>query len=188
MSSHHIVRDNQEPALLVLDTNQIAFDIIEELLEWSPAIIIDESQIEFFLTRGIKIDAVIFKKENEQEVTDKICDQLPVHLLQYSTESSLTRALSFLNEKNHSYVNIISNSIDFLDQLKSLPKPKNISVFHQNIRWSLVRSGHYEKWIDENMKLYLFENGKSTPLNPDRDNRIKVNKSENFWIGEKLRD
>lgn len=33
MSSHHIVRENQEPALLIADAHAISFEKIQELLE-----------------------------------------------------------------------------------------------------------------------------------------------------------
>ncbi|HEY5824524.1 MAG TPA: hypothetical protein VIT44_09170 [Cyclobacteriaceae bacterium] len=188
MSSHHIVRDNQEPALLVLEASQIAFEVIEELLEWSPSIIVHESQIELFLFRGIKIDAVIFEEAHQTEVIEKIKDQLPVHLLSYASESPLARALSFLQEKNHGYVNIITDSIDFLNQLKSEEKPKNISVFHQNIRWSLVRSGHFEKWVANDVQIILLDGKEQIVLNADKENMIRINKPESFWIGETLKD
>ena len=188
MSSHHIVRDNQEPALVVLEASQIAFEVIEELLEWSPSIIVYESQIELFLFQGIKIDAVIFKESHRDEIIEKIKDQLPVHLLGYQSESPLARALSFLQEKNHGYVNIITDGIDFLNQLKSEEKPKNISVFHQNIRWSLVRSDHFEKWVADDVQIILLEDNKQIFLNTDKENMIRISKPESFWIGETLKD
>ena len=188
MSSHHIIRDNQEPALLVLKAGQVAFEVIEELLEWSPSVIVDESQIELFLFRGIKIDAVLFEEEHRNEITEKIKDQLPVHLLSYQSESPLARALSFLLEKNHDYVNIITGSIDFLNNLKVLDNPKNISVFHLNIRWSLVRSGHFEKWVANDVRITLLEDNEQIVLNADKENMIKISKSESFWIGETLKD
>jgi len=188
MSSHHIVRDNQEPALLVLEASQIAFEVIEELLEWSPSIIVHESQIELFLFRGIKIDAVIFEEANRDEIIEKVKDQLPVHLLGYQSESPLTRALAFLQEKNHGYVNIITDSIDFINPLKSEEKPKNISVFHQNFRWSLVRSGHFEKWVAKDVHVILLEDKGQIVLNADKENMIRISKPQSFWIGETLKD
>jgi len=188
MSSHHIVRDNQEPALLVLQAGTVSFEIIEELLEWSPSIIVHESEIELFVFRGIKIDAVIFEEDHRDEIIDKIQNQLPVHLISYRTESALTTGLSFLQEKKHSYVNIVTDNAGILDSLKSLENPKNISVFHQDIRWSLVRSGHFEKWVANGVGITLLDHNEQIVLNGDKENMIKINKSGNFWIGETLRD
>lgn len=188
MSSHHIVRDNQEPALIVLEASQISFEVIEELLEWSPSIIVHESQIELFLHRGIKIDAVLFEYSNQTEIIEKIKNQLPVHLLSYQSGNPLARALSFLQEKNHSHVNIISGSIGFLNLLKSLDHPKNISVFHQNLRWSLVRSGHFEKWVPNDVRILLYEGNEPIALSADKEHMIKINRTENFWVGETLKD
>jgi hypothetical protein len=36
MSSHHIVRDNQEPALLLVDVSESGFAFIQELLKMVP--------------------------------------------------------------------------------------------------------------------------------------------------------
>jgi len=188
MSSHHIVRDNQEPALVVLEAGEFNFETIEELLEWSPSVIVHESQIELFIFRGIKIDAVVFQEDHRMEVTEKIKDQLPVHLLDYQSGGPLERALSFLREKNHSYVNIITGDLKILTSLKLLENPKNISVFHQNIRWSLVRSGHFEKWVANGVKIIFFDGNENIPFSGDSENMIKISKRESFWIGETLKD
>jgi thiamine pyrophosphokinase len=188
MSSHHIVRDNQEPALLVLNASQMAFDVIEELLEWSPSIIVHETQMDLFLSRGIKIDAVIFEEAHRSDIMERVYDQLPVHLLSYKTESPLERAVAFLQEKNHGYVNIITENRESLKMLQLLENPKNISAFQNNIRWSLVRSGHFEKWVDEKVHLYLLQFNEKMTLYPNSENMIKVDKIGSFWIGEPLRE
>jgi hypothetical protein len=39
MSSHHFVRDQQEPALLILALEAFTYDSLGELLEWVPTVI-----------------------------------------------------------------------------------------------------------------------------------------------------
>jgi thiamine pyrophosphokinase len=187
MSSHHIVRDNQEPALLVLNANKTSFDIIEELLEWNPAIIVHESEIDLFLLKGIKMDGVLFEENQRSEVFEKINNQLPVHLISYSS-NLIERAFSFLKDKHHTFVNIITNNLDLLLPLTSSENPKNISVFYNNIRWSLIRSGHFEKWIPDGNVLILYDNGEQSQLTANNEGMIKVERSRSFWIGESLRD
>ena len=42
MSSHHIVREKQEPALLVLGLNNFSTELLGQLLEWNPTVITTE--------------------------------------------------------------------------------------------------------------------------------------------------
>lgn len=55
MSSHHFVKENQEPALLILCTEAIPFEKLQEILEWSPTVITTEGCIEKVLGWGIKM-------------------------------------------------------------------------------------------------------------------------------------
>ena len=58
MSSHHIIRDEQEPALLLMQTHH-RWDLINQLLEWSPTLIVFEQAAEEVLSRGVKVDLLL---------------------------------------------------------------------------------------------------------------------------------
>jgi thiamine pyrophosphokinase len=189
MSSHHIVRDNQEPALLVLDVAYNSFKVIEELLEWSPFIIVQHSQLDYFLVRDIKVDAVLFKESDRREVSEQVKDQMPVKLLGFQPEeSSLKCALAFLHTHRHTSVNVITDDIHLFQELESINYSLNVNVLHSTIRWSLIRSGHFEKWVSGETELLLLYENQTTVLHPDRENTIRVKKPGTFWIGEKLKD
>lgn len=59
MSSHHIVREKQEPALFILDFDGFDEEYFGQLLEWSPTLVVSEDCYEKIARMGIKIDAVI---------------------------------------------------------------------------------------------------------------------------------
>ena len=40
MSSHHIVRDDQEPALIIANGASCSNELLGQLLEWSPIVIV----------------------------------------------------------------------------------------------------------------------------------------------------
>lgn len=42
MSSHHIVREKQEPALLIMDLNGFNDEHLGQLLEWNPTVLVNE--------------------------------------------------------------------------------------------------------------------------------------------------
>lgn len=54
MSSHHIVREKQEPALLVLSMDAFDEEMLGQLLEWSPTVICSTGTAEKLDASGIK--------------------------------------------------------------------------------------------------------------------------------------
>ena len=45
MSSHHIARDDQEPALIIANGEMCSQELLGQLLEWSPLVIVLDSAI-----------------------------------------------------------------------------------------------------------------------------------------------
>ncbi|MFQ3213065.1 MAG: hypothetical protein ACI9C9_000591, partial [Marivirga sp.] len=58
MSSHHVIRDEQEPPIIILTAN-FNMDLVNDLLGWSPLLIVVEEVYPFFEAIGIKVDIVI---------------------------------------------------------------------------------------------------------------------------------
>ena len=48
MSSHHFVKEQQEPAVFILDVEGISFDTVAPLLEWSPTLLVVQEAVEGF--------------------------------------------------------------------------------------------------------------------------------------------
>ena len=59
MSSHHFVKEQQEPAVFILDAEHIHLDRISGLLEWVPTILVSEKALDRVLSWGIKIDVIL---------------------------------------------------------------------------------------------------------------------------------
>ncbi len=59
MSSHHIIRDQQEPALIIANGEACNNELLGQLLEWSPLIIVLDSAINRVLELGIKVDVLL---------------------------------------------------------------------------------------------------------------------------------
>lgn len=59
MSSHHIVRDDQEPALIIANGLACNNELLGQLLEWSPLVIVLDAAIERVLELGIKVDVLL---------------------------------------------------------------------------------------------------------------------------------
>ena len=59
MSSHHIVRDDQEPALIIANGASCSSELLGQLLEWSPLVIVLDSAIERVMQLDIKVDVLL---------------------------------------------------------------------------------------------------------------------------------
>ncbi|MBD3725125.1 MAG: thiamine diphosphokinase, partial [Flavobacteriaceae bacterium] len=59
MSSHHIVRDDQEPALIIANGAACSKELMGQLLEWSPFVVVLDSAIDRVLNLGIKVDVLL---------------------------------------------------------------------------------------------------------------------------------
>ena len=55
MSSHHVVKEKQEPGLLILDPGDFDNEYLGQLLEWSPTVLIADSLTAWAEALGIKV-------------------------------------------------------------------------------------------------------------------------------------
>jgi thiamine pyrophosphokinase len=87
MSSHHIVREKQEPALLVLGLNNFSEELLGQLLEWSPTVITTPLVAEQINIYEIKIDIIIADEIDESLQSD-------VKLIPQGNSTSVEAALT----------------------------------------------------------------------------------------------
>src|SRR5687767_7172608 len=79
VSSHHFVKEGQEPALAILEAYSL--EAVEPLLEWAPLVIVAEAAIDEVVRWGIKIDVVVAKEEKARQLFDQLSDQGPIKFL-----------------------------------------------------------------------------------------------------------
>lgn len=102
MSSHHIIREKQEPALLIMNLDGFHPENLGQLLEWSPTVIVSEDVFEEVDSMGIKIDGVVSKSLT---FTGQ-----PETLIIHTENDPLQDALKYLTGEQYPAVNIITNS------------------------------------------------------------------------------
>lgn len=187
MSSHHFVKEDQEPALVIAHAATIPFTVVQELLEWSPTVIVLEDALPDVLLWGIKLDVVIGQQKNIDQHVQLLKDQVPVKILSHSEEEDpLQTALYFLIAGKYNAVNVLGVNRGTLE----LFTPKlDVVTFFENKRWSYARYGKFEKWLSKGTKISLPEKVKSVDgLNNSgvvlHDGIIKVMADSPFWIGE----
>lgn len=102
MSSHHIIREKQEPALLIMNFEGFDHENLGQLLEWSPTVIVDEAMFEAVDSLGIKIDGVISKSQSYIVQ--------PQTVVIHTEDNPLQDALKFLTGEQYPAVNIITDT------------------------------------------------------------------------------
>lgn len=139
MSSHHIVREKQEPALLILSLSNFSEELLGQLLEWSPTVITSIAVAEKLNAMGIKVDKVIVDSEELQNV------QSDVKYLISNGQPLLTAAMDFLIAENYAAVNIIAED-EPLQYFEPFISAINIVILHGDNKIYPVTSG-FSKWL-----------------------------------------
>lgn len=137
MSSHHIIREKQEPALLVLGLDNFDDELLGQLLEWSPTVMVTETIAEKLNAYGIKVDWVITNNIDGDIQSD-------VQLLQVTNEPIISSALKHLTANNYPAVNVVADELN-LDHYFPFIDKINLVIFYNNQKIYPVASG-YSKW------------------------------------------
>src|SRR5690606_4061791 len=146
MSSHHIVRENQEPALLITSFKVLDQELIGQLLEWSPTVFTDEDTVDFLLAEGIKVDFVIAPTERKFPQTQ--VKTIPLF------RGIIEDTLRYLVEHRYGAVNMVCDKIP--ESIFAYSKYVNIVLFVEEKRYVLVRR-KYEKWKQKGEKIHVRE-------------------------------
>ena len=109
MSSHHIVRDDQEPALIIANGASCSSYLLNQLLEWSPFVIVLDNAIDRVLQLDIKVDVLLgdFDDNFNPELYKE--KQYPLEIIHTPNQdkTDLEKAFDYLISKNHKAVNVV---------------------------------------------------------------------------------
>jgi thiamine pyrophosphokinase len=137
MSSHHIVREKQEPALLVLGIDNFPDELLGQLLEWSPTVITTPQPAEKLKAYGIKIDWIITNDMDADLQSD-------VKLMSCGDGNLTDAALSFLISNEYSAVNIVCDELDLKDY-EHFANKINMVIFNNSKKIYAINPG-FSKW------------------------------------------
>jgi len=167
MSSHHIVREKQEPALLVLGLDNFSDEMLGQLLEWSPTLITTPLTAEQINSQGIKVDMIIADEANLNLQSD-------VKLIPAGNIPTKA-ALDFLLENDYKAVNIVTENV-VLDEFIPYANKINLVIFSGNKKIYPITPG-FNKWkpAGENIKILSVVDGlRVTGLEPAGDNTYRT--------------
>lgn len=213
MSSHHVVREAQEPALLILQASALKHSHLAPLLEWSPTIVVTAKALPQVLEQGIKVDAVLCPESQQDEISTLVQEQEPISLVSLKEkENTLTTALIFLTQHKHTAVNILTSGNfpteqeEIKGQLLAQSTSLNVVLLDEYYKSVLYRSGKFIKWFPPGetirfqptqRKMLVSCHGftstlEQAPLQENVDLKtagagmVTISGSAPFWIHEKI--
>lgn len=109
MSSHHIVRENQEPALVIANGEVCSTELLGQLLEWSPYVVVLDGALPRVLDLNIKIDALLgdFDREFNPEIVWQFQPDVAIVRTPDQAKTDLEKAFDFLIERGHRAANVV---------------------------------------------------------------------------------
>lgn len=149
MSSHHFVKEQQEPAVFILNADEIHFDQVSSLLEWVPTVLVAEDALDQVLSWGIKIDVILASETFQKENMNLLEEQYPVRFLNSEIENSLEEGIQYLLASSHYAAHLIG--IPHLKALELEEKIKliDLTIMDGNWKYYPVKDGNFQKWFAE---------------------------------------
>lgn len=168
MSSHHIVRDDQEPALIIANGAECSSELLGQLLEWSPFVMVLDNAIDRILQLNIKIDVLLgdFDDDFNPEIYRETQFPLEIVYTPDQNKTDLEKAFDYLIKKGHKAVNVVwatgkradhtitnlTNIVSYRDKLKIVILDDHSKVF--------LLPKKFEKWYTAKTPISLIPIGK----------------------------
>ncbi len=175
MSSHHIVREKQEPALILANGQLCDSKILNQLLEWSPFIIVLDSAFEKVVSLGIHFDVLLgdFDKINLTELDKVLPTNVQVVHTPNQDKPDLEKALDYLVEKGFEAVNILwatgKRCDHFMNNISLIGRFQhklNIVLIDDYSKIYPINSG-FTKYMQANENISLMPLNKVTHINTE---------------------
>ncbi|MFP9098400.1 thiamine diphosphokinase [Flavobacterium sp. RHBU_24] len=172
MSSHHIVRDDQEPALIIANGAACSKELMGQLLEWSPLVIVLDSAMKRVAELGIKVDVLLgdFDRGFDPEYYKGLQYPLEIVHTPDQEKTDLEKAFDYLIGRGFPAVNVIwatgrradhtitniTNIVRFRDTLKIVILDDHSKIF--------LLPYKFEKWYPAATPISLIPIGKAAGI------------------------
>ncbi|MBS7788251.1 thiamine diphosphokinase [Flavobacterium sp. CYK-55] len=163
MSSHHIVRDDQEPALIIANGAECHPELLGQLLEWSPWVVVLDSAIERVLDYNIKVDVLLGDFDRDFDPNKYLEKQFPLEIIHTpdQNKTDLEKAFDYLIEKGFPAANVVwatgkraDHTITNLTTIAAYREKLKIVIHDDHSKvYLLPRS--FKKWYPAKTKLSL---------------------------------
>lgn len=178
--------------MLIANPTAISFEKIQELLEWSPTVVVDAKAIPIVLGWRIKIDVVLCLEGQQEALAASLVDQVPIRFITFVEEMNiLSVGYDFLRTSNYKAVNVLVEQLADLEVIQRFTSI-DVEVFLDQKRWVYIESGRFEKWLPKGNRLSIYPNVQVTTISLDeqfvsvREGKVKLESRSPFWVGEDL--
>ncbi len=168
MSSHHIIRDRQEPAVLIWDNADDR--ILTELLQWSPILIVHENLFDKVSSLNYKIDYILFEKSKPSILNLLYTKNLIVDDVIHLNQVLLKEDILQLNILTENAIDFIQNSPFFCD---------NYVIYDSKYCFHQITNGFSKWFFNENIILLHATN----QTNIEIDGFFEYKESSPIWLG-----
>ena len=167
MSSHHVIRDEQEPALIIANGEACSFELMGQLLEWSPLVVVLDSAIHRVLDLNIKVDVLLgdFDRDFDAEKIRK--EQYPIEIVYTpdQNKTDLEKAFDYLIKRGFPAANVIWATGRRADH--TITNITNIVRFREKLKIVIIDDYSkifllpktYEKWYPKGTPISLIPVG-----------------------------
>lgn len=149
MSSHHIIRDEQEPPVFVFQMHN-NWQELSEILGWSPILLVDPSLKEVFDFKKTKIDGFVYGKNGLDHNDGK---SFVYH------EAELGKSLlNWISSKDCTAINIFCDfrvMMDLFEELKTESVIIPFVFFTESGRYIFKPNSLFKKWYPENFGIEI---------------------------------
>ena len=105
MSSHHYVKEGQEPALIIANGEMCSYELLVSIMEWCPFVVVLDGAYARVVNLQITADVVIGDFDSIESLPQNLTTQF-IHIADQET-TDLEKALAFLINRGYSDINIL---------------------------------------------------------------------------------
>lgn len=193
MSSHHVVREKQEPALIIANGEACQSELLEDLLAWSPFVVVLDAAIHRVNGLNIKADVLLGDFDRDEiEIAQIQEEQFPIEIIhtpdQHKTD--LQKGIEFLINRGFPAVNIIWATGRRMDH--TFNNIASIVAYKEQIKIVIIddyttiyplspRPAVFEKWYAKDSIISLLPIG--TSYGTSTKNLLYNTNNQDFTLG-----
>lgn len=202
MSSHHFVKEQQEPAVFILNTEGQSFDTVSPILEWVPTVLVWQECLDQVLSWGIKVDVILAEESFQRANLHLLEEQYPVKFLTAEKTNFLKEGLHYLQASHHKGAHLVGFSHQNWESLGPETEFLDLTILDEGWKYYPVKSKEFKKWFVASTIRILGKEGMPLELSND-DGKLflplfyltqlevpeginEIRGAELFWVGEYL--
>ncbi len=175
LSSHHIVRNDQGPALIIANGQECGQELLVQLLEWSPLILVLDSAIERVMKIDLKVDVLIGDFDRNFDADKYRETQFPIEIIHKpdQNKTDLEKAFDYLIERKIPAVNVVwatgKRSDHTIANITNIVQYRNLLkiVLLDDYSKIFLLPNKFEKWYTKNSIISLIPIGEVTEISTE---------------------